>query len=485
MLYNGHMIAGTGACLLAALGLIVSAEAQDQEPIAKAKTISVTPKANQNGTKTEPRVLCLPDIDGLKATVAVNPAFMTTWHFREQLIGVVLGNKAEYPYQFDDTRKRVSIQPVSRATATNMTAETDSARMAFRLVPSAPDKAIDLVLLIDPNSKNKPPQCEKPPSKPKQAGDQNHPFLDAKLSEKEVLDPVTASFQSDAHHLELRTGPRSIGNDRIWFNFVVRNVGEQAFPTTGLALGDGKTNTEYLIDWKVEGGELPGELAPGQALRAALLASNPEVLRKGFVLQLLSNRSVVAAAFNWDDKPPPQPANKERIAIRAQLVGGALQLDDGIGINENEWTTEFGAGARVSYGISQNLTLEGDLAILKSGTASFGTVTWDEATGVLERNTTTARVLVGAVLHAGESYVPFVRLALGPRFFSDDRRLTSGAKSESDFDVGLAVSFEIGIDIWRGESYTLGLAGEYGTALTGDEIQSVEGRFHLGYAFKP
>ena len=483
MLYYGHMIAGMSAYFFAATIVSATAQAQTEEPVATTTTISVKPAPEPHDNKVPtPRVVCLEYADGATATIPMHPKYRTTWHFPERVGLVSVANKVEYRPVFEDPqqRKRVSIQPLPGSSGTNMTAEILGARMAFRLIAAEPEQAVDLVLILPPGSKpgDNTPAGKHCPKKPK--ADPNSPFLDAKLEEEEVLSPVTARFRSNAHELELRTGQRSLGQRGQWFNFIIHNTGQQTYPAMGLTMGDGKSNANCPLSWRIEGPSLPVDLQPGQSLRGALMAGSACQLRNGFVLQVPSTPGVVPAAFRWED----EPANKERITIRAQAIGGVLQLDDGIGESKTDWTTEAGLGVRVAYGLSKNLSLEGDIAFLRSGTAELGTVTWDDVTGDLERDTTTVRVLGGLVLQGGDTYVPFVRLALGPRIFSDDRQLTSGAKSESGLNAGLAISVQLGIDMWLGKKLTLGVAGEYGAHLAGDRIQSFEGRVHLGYAFK-
>ena len=192
----------------------------------------------------------------------------------------------------------------------------------------------------------------------------------------------------------------------------------------------------------------------------------------------------IAAAFAWDDPPPPEPANQERVTIGLWSAAGSLQLSDGINQGLTELTTETGYGLRVAYGVSKNSTLVADIGYLASGTAKFADVTWNDVTGTLERRNRALRVMGGALLHTSGTIAPFVGAAVGPRIFDDDKRLTSGERSDSGLESGLLIALRVGVDAWLGDSFVIGVSGGYVGGFDGAS-QSIEARLHVGYAFKP
>ena len=470
------MVTATYASLLAIALASVQATAQSRFS-ARAET----PKPDEEEKATH--VLCVPQTPGPHPAVRVHPAIRTRWQLIDSVVTYDLGNLGDYTDHLDkQQRKRLAIQPRVNASPTNLIIET-SETMTFRLepVPSA-DDAVDLVLIrpVDPETGEMIPDARCSPDE-----DPYRHLLDGKLSEKEVLPGLTVYFQSGAHELRMRTGPRSIGEPGMWFSFVITNTSEKSsYPPTGLALGDGHTNADYLIAWHLDDGtqNLPQELAPGETLRGALLARNAAQLRKGFVLQLLGKPAVVAAVFSWEDEPipeppKPEPANKGRVAIQVQGVGGTISLRNTNDANDTEFTTLWGMGGRAVYGLSRNLSVEGSLSFLSTGEAEFG----DNST----TSASTVRALLGGSVHVGEKYVPYARAGLGVRV-SNFTATPAVGDSDSDLRASLLLSVGVGVETWFDDSFVLGVSARYVGAISGDdESYSLEAGAHAGYAWKP
>ena len=233
-------------------------------------------------------------------------------------------------------------------------------------------------------------------------------------------------------------------------------------------MGDGVTNQDYLLAWLLatKTGRLPKALEPGETLRGAIVASHPARLCRGFVLQLLSNPSVVSAAFKWAEKRPP---NQGRLAVQVGAIYGAVQLETRVEPTHTDFTSITGIGARAVYGFSDNFSVVGTLAVLSTGEAEFEGGTTIEATIV--------RAFVGDGIQFGETYVPYVPVGIGGRISDYD--------SEDDSNSGIRVDdlFAVvgGVDAWLSDSLVIGLSLGY---LGGENI-SLEAGLHLGFAWKP
>lgn len=412
--------------------------------------------------------------DGTERQLTLSSAFRTTFFFPEQVVHFAIGNKKDYELDIDPQWKRFDIQPKPRAAATNANFETGTARLSFTigLGPTAPDDAVPCVtravIVLPPGTK-----LEEPPPNDLCAEDlstETMALLFGKLSEQEILDPVTAYFRSAAHQLEFRTGSRSVGDLGMWFAFEVRNVGNTPYPTTGLAVGDGASNTDHLIASMLatHTGKLPPLLAPGESVRGAILASHPAQLRKGFVVQLLSSPGVVQAAFRWSDKPPPPPPppppSVGKLGIGVQFIGGAARLEDDNGVDD--WTSLRGVGARMTYGAHKYVSLQGDAAVFYTGDATLGLQT-AQGTG--------GRLGAYVMAQSGTNIVPFLRAGAGVLAF---RQKNDGTP---DTNADLFASLGLGVEAWIGDRWSAGLSTSFFTG----PLRTAEAELHVSYAWEP
>ncbi|MCG8422691.1 MAG: porin family protein [Proteobacteria bacterium] len=403
--------------------------------------------------------------------LAMHPGYRTTLFFPERVVHLALGNKTAYLLTIDNQWRRFDLQPKPGAPATNINFETASAKLTFDLAPlqEIGDQCITrLVIVLPPGVEAE--ELPKSDLCPEQFGSPELALLRVKLSEVDVHPPVTASFESNAHKLELQTGYWTISRVAAAFAFEITNGGEHAYPTTGLAMGDGATNQDYLLAWLLDtkAGKMPKALAPGETLRGAIVASHPAHLRKGFVLQLLSNPGVVSAAFKWNEEKEESP-NEGRASIQAQAVTGFINIQNAANNpTDSDYTTLWGIGGRALYGFSKALSLEGTILVSFTDQAVFEDSSTAEATA--------GRALLGGVFHIGEKTVPYLRAGIGFRL---GRYMMSASKDEWRSSGLFCVGG--GVDAWLGDGFSLGVSAQY----VGGEEDSFEVGAHLGFGWKP
>lgn len=413
--------------------------------------------------------------DGKEYELPASHQYRSTLHFPSAVIGLANGNEEQWTVVI--LGSDVHVQPVMGAKATNINLTLVSGdRVVVNLIRDEEKPVKQLIFL---ESKLDRPQCKK-----EEAGEEI--TITHMRSRWDFRPPKGSQVRVGEHELSARLAHQLLEGPAMRYRVRLRHHEGGPYPFKALeVLVDPRASkpVEALIVWDSENGRIPTELSAERDLYATVIIKDATAIGDRMALRLVpAQHNLFPATFEFEDERP----NVGRVTIRAQAIGGLLQIEDGLGLEREDITVEVGAGARIAYSVSQHVAVEGDVAVLRSGAAQFDDVVWDGVAGDMERESTTYRMLAGAVLRKGEIYVPFIRGALGPRLASHRRALTSGLKEDSSYDFGFSISFEIGIDAWLGNSLTAGIAGSYVGDLAGEtSMRAFEGRLHLGYAWKP
>lgn len=413
--------------------------------------------------------------DGEEYSVKAEPGYRSTVYFPVDVLSYSNGN-AEH-WHVSIAGNEMDVQPVKGAKNTNLNVRMENGDRIIVNLLRVQDKPMKQVFFLE--SELDTPQCKKD-EKPDYDQTVRH-----MRDRWEVRPDSKTSTVAGEHHLSALLAHQVIEGPTLRSRVRLRSHSNGAYAFEHLEVLPNPYAEEAvpaLIVWDSDDGMIPTTLDREQDLWATVIVHDADSVGERMAMRLVPSKgNLFPATFEFEDDRP----NVRRWTVRAQFIGGAVQLDDGINLSQSDFTGTFGVGARVAYGVSRHLTLEADMAAHKSGKARFDDVVWDGTSGDLERSATSFRLLGGFVLRTGEDYVPFVRGAIGPRLSSDEMALTSGAMSDTKLDSSLAISVETGIDAWVGDKFTAGVAGAFVSDIAGEaSIRSFEARVHLGYAWK-
>ncbi len=357
--------------------------------------------------------------DGVHRHINVWPNIRTAFVFPERVMYFEMGNLEEYDKHITPDWRWISVQPIPRASRTNINFGVPSARGTLTLTADPSHEPVHMVIFTLPKYSgfDALPECTAPlPPPPAEStgSDLDQVLLTATGEGETVLPPISARFESGAHIVALQTGPIIVSKTRLSFRYDLTNDGDYPYPLTGLALFDRRRQGQRLR--RLLPAQLPSELKAGKTLSGVIVANNPEILRKGFILELLTKPGVVPATLEWGMAPKPSipPRNLHKLAIGAQALFGAMRLDNSAG--ETQWTTLTGAGARASYNALKWLSIEGAVGYIATGHADFDTG---------RERLTGGRVQANALIHFGEKIVPYLRAGAG---------VVAGSQSGDDGD---------------------------------------------------
>jgi len=151
--------------------------------------------------------------------------------------------------------------------------------------------------------------------------------------------------------------------------------------------------------------------------------------------------------------------------------------------------------ARLTYGLSDMLSLDGELAFAQTGTARFDDVTVNVAggtpmIGALDRSTRTGRAMLGASLRLGVRVIPVVEADLGvqARWRGAATFAPLGAVPDGygeDVVVDLVVGGRIGLDYRFNEHWIGGVraGGVHAVTLGAPSFDAGELSMSLTYAW--
>ena len=192
----------------------------------------------------------------------------------------------------------------------------------------------------------------------------------------------------------------------------VTNEGDTAFVLKDIRIHRRGSNLNYAGLTRVKGtvDTKEGTLAvipPNDTVQAFVAVEEAMSLGKYATVSLLSasgsSRDEYIQLWPPPEREPPHP-NENRLSIRAQAVGGIVQLDDGIGLDDEATTLSKGLGARVAYGVTKHLSIEGEFLFLTSGDVVFENVVWDGVEGDLMRTANLFRMQLGGGFQVGKQY---------------------------------------------------------------------------------
>lgn len=288
--------------------------------------------------------------------------------------------------------------------------------------------------------------------------------------------PIEIPWQAGGHHLLLRTGFAVHADTSV---LPVELHSQYGYPLTRLELRDHLDRPiDAEIIYGVDPSQEPVEIRPGQTASTVFHIKDPHQIADGWTLIATATTAIPPARFSWEPRQDKGPLEK-RVAIAIHLSGGTSKLDTGVGDDENAWTLLQGFGARVTYGMSRNLSIDAAVDYTRTDEARFPNTMWDQNQGELQVRETAGRVLAGGLLHtAGRRWLPFARVAVGVRV--SKHQLAMGSRAESEIRAGALFGFGGGLNVMLGRRAMAGLAGLYIAPMGGDDsTQSFEANVSL------
>ena len=273
--------------------------------------------------------------------------------------------------------------------------------------------------------------------------------------------------------------------DRHQFLFTLTNRSDKWLRLQTIRVYDEARKSEHTRYLQVHSDSQPAsnaaylaELPPRQSANVMLAVDALAHLGTGAHLEFIGAGGLALGTRHIKFFEPEDPPNKGRIAVLAQFVGGALSFTNRADATQNDFAALRGVGAGAVYGLTGYASLEGSLTLLSTRDAAFSDSSTAHASSV--------RALIGGSLHAGTTYVPYVRVGLGVRgsYYTWDPA-TGEPASEGRFS-GLW-TLGAGVDGWLTKSFVVGLSAGYVGPFGGgdDDSYSLEAAAHAGYAWKP
>lgn len=195
-----------------------------------------------------------------------------------------------------------------------------------------------------------------------------------------------------------------------------------------------------------------------------------------------------------DDALDARKQRARQVALSARIAGGSMWFSDGADLGLASSALSSGFGVRMVKGISPLWAFEAEIMGGATRDVTFDSVSWDGATGDIQRDARFGRVVLGAQLRFGDWYQPHARFGLGLQGGRHSSRFVPESGDERDGpDSGLAMaliwSVGAGITIRFHAHWTLGfeLSG-IGMAqnLSSDTLRgALEGGFYVGYGWNP
>lgn len=174
-------------------------------------------------------------------------------------------------------------------------------------------------------------------------------------------------------------------------------------------------------------------------------------------------------------RTPEPPENQGLFSLRLQVILGIANLSSTGETTRSEIATLRGLGARLTYGLSKHISMEGDFSVLDTNNAEFDDGALDEVT--------MGRLQLAGTLHKGEQFVPYGRVALGSYFGTDT--ITTADETETNYLLGMVFTLGAGLDVRLGDHFIVGISGAFsGGSGSGVGIATVEGAAQFGYSWK-
>ena len=467
MRYNRRMFATPSCAYFLAMIVTGNTIAEADGSLAKAQTPPAVASEADRPLNTE-SVLFLPQVDGLTATIVMDPDTVTTWYFLDRIVSHVVGNKVEYKPNTDEQRKRLYIQPEARTSATNLNVET-KIRASFLLVPARPGEVSHRMVIIVPPE----PETDTAAANGGKPSRRGLPTTTSHMNQRfEVRGPKSATFAARGYELSAHLSAQVIEGPFLKFQARLRNIGKP-FPVKELevlAHAEADESVPAVIDWQTR--EAPDVLGQNEEVTISILIPDADLVDDRMALRLVpSSNNVFPATFDFTDEHP----SVGRLSLQVEGVGGAISLESITNPNQSAFTTLAGVGGRMVYDFNQRWSVEGTLSVLFTQLAEFDDGSTAEAT--------TARALIGGVLRFGETTVPYLRAGIGGRLSS----YTLSAEEDSKLRGSALVHFGGGVDYWFGKGFVVGVSAQYIGALGAgtDESFSIEAGAHAGFAWKP
>jgi len=423
---------------------------------------------------SEANILKAQSRDGLVVEALGWPGRTISLYFLDDVISVANGNKRDYPEK--TIGSVVHVQVLRRTAGTNLNIETTTERITV-LVKQAPSACHAITQVILTREKPEPqPALDCPPVAQDVPLDE---LVDTALFERmseqfHVRGAREATFAEGPYHLTARLSPQvhigKVAGCKFWF----RNQGASysALRLEVLKHRRGEDTVPARIALDRKDGSFPLIIPSGGEVSGVLLVQDASALGDQMALRLVPGAGdVFPATFGFEEEAP----NDGRLAIQVQGLGGSMNLRHG---DAADFTSVLGAGGRAVYGFTRNVSGEGMLSLLFTGDAQFD----DQSTVAV----TSGRVLLGAVLHTGDTYVPYVRGGFGGRLSSYSTAPAVG-DTTTELRGGAVFYLGAGVEAWLGDSVVAGvslaLISGFGTG--DDDSYSLEGGLHIGYAWKP
>lgn len=302
--------------------------------------------------------------------------------------------------------------------------------------------------------------------------------------ETEATAPASVSWSEGPHKIQLSISSMRWSHDKhenLTFRFELHNFGSYPYPISALAMHDivGREYETAIHPLKLAAGDYL--LEPGASLVGALRVSKATALRSGWEMHLSATPGVPAARMRWEGgaRWPKRGPIEDRLVVSVHAAGGAINLDDGVGLDLKAWTTSQVLGVRVLYGAMKHVSIEGTLAVARTSSAMFENASWGSDQGTLEVDETSGRVSIGGLLHtAGKRWIPYARVALGARV--SRHSTTMGARSEAETRLATILGFGGGLNVRIGGRMMAGASVAVINGLGDGAAQTFEAGVHLG-----
>lgn len=415
------------------------------------------------------RVELTPDLDEVDVPVFHGKA--TGLYFPDPVDSATLGNKRDYDLKpTTNNVNSVTLNVKTRSPPTNANIETWSHRVSVRFFMAATEnKAASRVEFYDPGTL--------PVEEPGQVGED---IVHVSAWTAHVIDfgtPAKASWHQDGYRLQAKTGFTQHTKHAAMVPIILRDVGRRRFPIADFELRD---QADRPIDATLVKGGAPGILEPGEQISIVFHVRNPSLLRSGWSMIIKPSTSIASARLSFSAEDQQRGAWQDRLMVAVRALGGAGNIDDGVGNDRTGWAMVHGLGARVLYGFTRYLSIEGELNVTRTQPITFTDSTWEQDMGDLQITETAGHVMAGGVLHtSGRKWSPFTRLALGVRL--SQHMATMGSRDESEVRAGLVASLGGGLNVRLGKRLSAGISVAYMAPLGGNDTTAMfEGGIHLG-----
>ena len=485
MSYRVKMAAAMSCAFLLVLTFSGAAIAQTDGALAKTETpASEKPAASQKKNnkqekKKKRRVVWVEQKDGVEKEIPMAHGTGTTWYLLDPIVSHTIGNRSEYPPQFDDLGKRLVILPAANASPTNLNIET-KVRMLFELrMATEEERPVAMVIVVPPGTDIEALvsdiECTEDDDCPDRENARYRRTAQNMDDRWEMLTAKSARFAHAGFELSARLSHQAFEGPVLKYKARLKNHGK-AFPMKDLEVlphARASEPVQAVVYWGADG--MPEELAENEKLTVTVVIPDSRELDERMALRLIPSRTnVFPATFDFEEERP----NVGRLAIQGQAVGGAISLKNNGDSGQADFTWLRGLGIRGVYSFTPNVSVEGSLTGLSTGEAQF-----DDNTRV---DVASARALLGGMLHSGEKYVPYARLGFGARISDYSWRPAIG-EPNSELRTSALFYMGAGMEAWFSNSLVGGISVNYvgGLGNGDDGSASFEAGVHFGYAWKP